>query len=103
MVFLEVSRLLILLVVFLFAPGAQGAQHPLASLVGKTINGRVAGVSDGDTLDIVPAGETRAIRVRVFGIDAPERGEPFADQSRARARVLAFDKTVQLTGVSVDA
>ena len=97
-----VTRLLILLVVCLGGAGAHGAQHPLASLVGKTINGRVTAVADGDTLDIVPAGETRAIRVRIFGIDAPERGEPFADQSRNRARVLAFDKLVQLTGVSVD-
>lgn len=95
-------RILSLLIVFLCEASAHGAQHPLASLVGKTIQGRVTAVADGDTLDIVPAGETLAIRVRVFGIDAPERGEPFAEQSRNRARVLAFDKTVQLTGVSVD-
>lgn len=82
--------------------GATPAQHPLANLVGRTIEGRVTRVADGDTLDIVPAGETRAIRVRLFGIDAPEQGEAFSAQARNRARVLAFDKTVRMTGVSID-
>jgi len=81
---------------------AAPAQHPLANLVGRTIEGRVTAVSDGDTLDVVPAGETRAIRVRVFGIDAPEQGEPYSAQARNRTRVLAFDKRVRVTGVSID-
>ena len=96
-------RFLATLVAFLCVADSSAAQHPLKDLVGKTVHGRVTRVADGDTLDIVPAGETRAIRVRLFGIDAPERGEPFANQARARARVLAFDKSVQFTGVSVDA
>lgn len=78
------------------------AQHPLADLVGTTIEGRVTRVSDGDTIDVRPAGETRPIRVRIFGIDTPERGEPFATVARNRTRVLAFDKTVRVRGESVD-
>jgi len=91
-----------LLLALLCVAGAAPAQHPLANLVGRTIDARVTAVSDGDTIDVVPAGETRAIRVRLFGIDAPERGEPYSAQARNRARVLAFDKTVRLTGVDVD-
>lgn len=59
-------------------------------------------VSDGDPLDIVPAGESRAIRVRVFGVDTPERGEPFSRVARNHTRVLAFGKPVRVTGESVD-
>jgi micrococcal nuclease len=91
-----------LLLALLCVAGAAPAQHPLADLVGSTIDARVTRVADGDTLDVVPAGERRAIRVRVFGIDAPERGEPFSAQARNRARVLVFDKQVRVTGVSVD-
>ena len=77
-------------------------QHPLADLVGATVEAQVTRVSDGDTIDVIPAGEKRAIRVRVFGIDTPERGEPFATRARNHTRVLAFGKTVRVTGESVD-
>lgn len=77
-------------------------QHPLADLVDKTFEGRVVRVSDGDTFDVIPAGERRAIRVRVFGIDTPERGEPYSTQARNRARVMLFDKQVTLNGTSID-
>lgn len=78
------------------------AQHPLADLVGKTIDARVTRVSDGDTIDVIPAGERRPIRVRVFGIDTPERREPFSTRARNHTRVLVFDKAVRVTGESVD-
>lgn len=90
------------LVVVFCAGAAAPAQHPLANLVGRTIDARVTRVSDGDTLDVVPTGESRAIRVRVFGIDAPEQGEPYSAQARNRTRIVAFDKRVRLTGVSID-
>lgn len=53
-------------------------------------SGRVAHVVDGDTLDV--GGE----RVRVLGIDAPERGEcGYAPASRATAE-LALGRVIQL-------
>ena len=53
-------------------------------------SGRVAHVVDGDTLDI--GGE----RVRVLGIDTPERGEcGYAPASRATAE-LALGRVIQL-------
>ena len=90
--------LCLLLALVAYAP----AQHPLADLVEKTIDATVTRVSDGDTIDILPSGETRPIRVRVFGIDAPERGEPFSNLARNRTRVLVFDKAVRITGTAVD-
>ena len=94
------AALFSLLAVALLAPAP--AQHPLADLVAKTIDATVTRVSDGDTLDILPAGEPRAIRLRVFGIDTPERGEPFANRARNHTRVLAFGKAVRVTGQSID-
>ena len=41
---------------------------------------RVVAVHDGDTITVMSAaGE---VRVRLFGIDAPERGQPFSNASR---------------------
>ena len=96
------AALFSLLLVALLAPAATPTQHPLADLVAKTIDATVTRISDGDTIDILPAGEKRAIRVRVFGIDTPERGEPFASRARNHTRVLAFGKSVRVTGQSID-
>jgi endonuclease YncB( thermonuclease family) len=44
------------------------------------LSGRVVAVHDGDTITVLVAG--RDIRVRLAGIDAPERGQPFRNASR---------------------
>jgi endonuclease YncB( thermonuclease family) len=59
--------------------------------------GMVARVVDGDTLDVVLAGGKRE-RVRLIGIDAPERGACYAVSATARARQLALSKRVVLKG-----
>jgi len=45
------------------------------------LRGRVVSVSDGDTITLLDAAKQQH-RVRLYGIDAPERGQPFADRSR---------------------
>lgn len=40
------------------------------------ITGRVVGIIDGDTIDILSDDKT-TIRIRLNGIDAPEKGQPF--------------------------
>lgn len=47
-------------------------------------------VLDGDTFK---SGETR---VRLWGIDAPEKGQPYADEARARLKELIEGKAVRL-------
>ena len=39
---------------------------------------RVVGVSDGGTLTILAAGN-RQVKIRLYGIDAPETGQDFGD------------------------
>lgn len=55
-----------------------GAEPPDADLAGAPI------VIDGDTLDLVTIGRTgrpERVRVRLWGIDAPERGAPGAREA----------------------
>jgi endonuclease YncB( thermonuclease family) len=84
-----------------------GASHSqsrgvLSRFIGVTIEGTVSSVVDGDTFDMVLNDSKRTIRVRVFGIDAPERNEPFSSVAVRRARVLLLDKRVTVTGRDVD-
>jgi endonuclease YncB( thermonuclease family) len=53
-------------------------------------------IIDGDTLDL--AGD----RIRLFGIDAPERGEPGAGDSTAHLRRLVAGKTVTCRAIERD-
>lgn len=70
-------------------------------LVGSTFEAQVVSIIDGDTIDVVTDAK-RAIRIRIEGIDAPERGEPFNDAARRFARVMLFDKPAKIHGRDVD-
>ena len=48
-------------------------------------------VIDGDTIDVVTIG-----RVRLLGIEAPKRGEPFAREARERLAALVLRRWVRL-------
>lgn len=65
-------------------------------VVAKELTGRVVGVLDGDTIDVL-ADETSLFRIRLSGIDAPEKGQPFGQAAKALMSKLAFQKTVIVT------
>lgn len=58
--------------------------------------GRVVKVADGDTITVLDAGRVQHV-VRLAGIDAPEKGQPFGQVSRRRLveRVIAHDVAVE--------
>ncbi len=55
---------------------------------------RVVRVLDGDTIEVLKEG--RAARVRLYGIDAPERGQPFGSAARRFTADLCFGQHVLL-------
>lgn len=59
----------------------------------ETLTGRVVGVSDGDTITILQAGNVQA-KIRLAGIDAPEKRQPFGQVSKAALSDLVFNRTV---------
>ena len=79
----RLSIRVVLCLVFLFTAGA-------AALAGAQLEAEVDYVIDGDTL-VISGGE----RVRLVGIDAPEKGEKFAERSKRRLEELAGN-TVEL-------
>jgi micrococcal nuclease len=87
----------------LFFSAALSAQsrYELLRLLGQTISGTIVSVADGDTVRArLDSGPT--IRIRLEGIDTPERGEPFSTQARSATRVMLFNKKVQLKATDVD-
>lgn len=62
---------------------------------GETVNCRVVGISDGDTLTCLTSAEEQ-IKVRLAEIDTPEKAQPFGTRSRQALSDLVFGKHAQL-------
>jgi len=71
---------------------------PLTTLAQAPLHGTVIGVIDGNTLLVETADDS--YRVLLHGIDSPEPGQRFAEQSTVRLRELVLNKrvTIQLQG-----
>jgi endonuclease YncB( thermonuclease family) len=65
-----------------------------------TFSGKVVKVIDGDTVDVLRDG--RPLRVRLFGIDAPEKGQPFGQAAKRYATELTALKVVEVRGETLD-
>lgn len=60
----------------------------------------VVGVVDGDTLDVVvqdSAGGVRQERIRIAGIDAPERAQPFGRVARQELAAICHGKDARVS------
>lgn len=66
----------------------------LAGRAGETMDGRVVGVADGDTLTLLDA-RLRQRRIRLLGVDAPESGQPFGGASKRQLGGLIFGRPAQ--------
>ncbi|WP_298716000.1 thermonuclease family protein [Chitinophaga sp.] len=62
--------------------------------------GKVVSVKDGDTIEMMING--KAVRIRLFGVDAPEKGQPFGDKARQYCAELCFNKTVRMVKKNKD-
>ena len=55
-------------------------------------NGKVVGILDGDSLSVLR--DCRAVKVRLYGVDAPEKAQVFGTQARKFTSDFAFQQTV---------
>lgn len=62
---------------------------------------RVEHVVDGDTID-VRRGNGVVLRIRVHGIDCPERGKPFSNVARNFTRSMVFGQQVRISPIDTD-
>lgn len=64
-------------------------------ILADTVEGRVVGVSDGDTITVLDA-QRQQHKIRLAGIDAPESKQPFGQTSKKHLSDLVFDRDVIL-------
>lgn len=64
-------------------------------ILAATIEGRVVGVSDGDTITVLDGTKTQH-KIRLAGIDAPESKQAFGQASKKHLSDLVFGKEVTL-------
>jgi len=64
------------------------------------LSGVVVGITDGDTIDVRLV--SGMIRVRLYGVDAPERDQPHGMASRRELSRLVFGRNVELEPVEQD-
>jgi len=83
MVAIVICRAILLLALLAFAAHA------------AEFSGRVVGVTDGDTLTVLEGTTQR--KVRLLGIDAPERAQAFGSRAKEALSDLVFGRTVRVT------
>ncbi len=66
----------------------------------QTYTGKVISVKDGDTIEMLVNG--RKIRIRLYGIDCPEKGQAFGDKAKQFTADLCFGKVVKAVQQDVD-
>lgn len=76
--------------------GSRGDPQPLADL-----SGRVIAVSDGDTIKVLD-GDNKSHKIRLAGIDAPERDQAFGNASRKRLTAMVAGKQVRVEAIKHD-
>jgi endonuclease YncB( thermonuclease family) len=72
---------------------------PLVALA--DVSGRVVAVTDGDTIKVLDASNTEH-KVRLTGIDAPEKGQPYGTASRNHLAAMVAGKEVKVESSKSD-
>jgi endonuclease YncB( thermonuclease family) len=58
------------------------------------LSGRIISIEDGDTLTLLDA-DRQPHKIRLLGIDAPERNQDFGPKARTNLSAMAFEQTAQ--------
>lgn len=65
------------------------------SIGAETITGHVVAISDGDTITLLDATKAQH-KIRLAGIDAPEKKQAFGQRSKESLSELVFNQTVMV-------
>ena len=63
-------------------------------------SGTVVGISDGDTIEVLR--DSRQVRIRLYGIDCPEKGQAFRIKAKQFTSEIPHKKTVDVPEVPRD-
>ena len=63
-------------------------------------SGKVIGVADGDTITVLR--DKQPQKIRLYGIDCPEKRQPFGKRAKQFTSELVFGKVVEVEPVAID-
>lgn len=69
--------------------------------VGDTLKATVVGIADGDTVTVLDSTK-RQHKIRLMGIDAPEKAQAFGNRSKQSLSTLAYGQTVSVEWSKTD-
>lgn len=81
-------------------PGREAGSAGAGRAAAATYACKVVGVTDGDTLRVLHDG--REERIRLHGVDAPEKTQPYSTRAKQLVSSLAFGKVVQVQALDTD-
>ena len=67
----------------------------------ETLTGHVVGIADGDTLTLLDASKTQH-KIRLAGIDSPEKGQAFGQVCKKSLSDLAYDRAATVESNKLD-
>lgn len=70
----------------------------LFSLPAHSFPALCIGISDGDTITVLND-ENQQIKIRLYGIDSPESGQPYGRKAKQNMSALVFGKDVEATPI----
>lgn len=73
----------------------------LLSAPAWALSGRVVGVADGDTITVLTSDKQR-IKIRLYGIDCPEKKQAYGDRARDFTGAAVFGRDVQVESLGRD-
>ncbi len=77
------------------------ANPALAAKPHYEISGKVVAIADGDTLTVLDGSNTQH-KIRLAGIDAPEKAQPFGTKARENLAAKVFRQAVRVEVIDVD-
>ena len=63
--------------------------------------GKVVGIADGDTITVMRDGREQ-VKIRLYGIDAPESGQAFGKVSKRNLSAMVHGRSVQVEVMDMD-
>jgi micrococcal nuclease len=67
-----------------------------------TWSGEVVGSTDSDTITVLNSKTLKDVKIRLYGIDTPERGQAFSKKAKQFTSNLVYGKVVEVGAITVD-
>ncbi len=65
-------------------------------------SGEVVGITDGDTITVLNSKTLKDVKIRLYGIDTPEKGQAFGKKAKQFTSQMVYGKVVEVEPVDID-